>query len=293
VARKPTPTLRRRELGARLRQLRQDAHRTAEDIASELMVSPTKITRMETGARGITLRDVRDLCDVYGVSDVEREHLMGLAKQSREPSWWQQFDLPYSTYAELEASASAIADYKSDVIPGLLQTEDYAHAVLEATLPDPSADRLAHMAESRHARRDLLTGDQPVRLWTVIDEAALRRVVGGPDIMHEQIRAIIEQAARPNIEVQVLPFVAGAHPALNSTFVILQFDQEVPDVVYVEGMLGPHYLESPTDLARYRHTFDQLRAIASSPKDSLALLAAIAETFAGHQGRRSTKKMET
>jgi hypothetical protein len=265
---------------------------TADDVAKRLMVSATKITRLETGARGVNPRDVRDLCNLYEVNQDDREHLMSLAKQSHERSWWQQFDLPYSTYTELEASASAIADYKSDVIPGLLQTEAYAHAVLEATLPDPSADRLANMAESRRTRQDLLTGDQPVRLWTVIDEAAVRRVVGGPGVMRAQIRAVIEHAARPNIDVQVLSFGAGAHPALNSTFAILHFEEDVPDVVYVEGLLGPHYLESPTDLARYWHAFDQLRAIANSPKDSLALLDAIAETFAGHEGRPPIKKVE-
>lgn len=290
MARKPTPTLRRRELGARLRQHRQDANLTADEVAGRLMVSATKITRLETGARGVSLRDVRDLSEIYQLGADEREHLMRLAKQSQERSWWQQFDLPYSTYFGLEASAASIMDYKADVIPGLLQTEDYARGVLEATLPDPSADRVEQMARSRRARQALLNGDPPVRFWTVIDEAALHRVVGGADTMHEQLRMLVERAVQPNIDIQVLPFEVGAHPALNSTFTILEFEEAAPDFVYVEGLLGFHYLETPSDLARYRHTFDQLRAIASSPKDSVAMLTSIATTFAGDGRRRSAEK---
>src|SRR6266496_2980119 len=149
VARSVSPTLRRRELGARLRQLRMDAGKTADDVAQRLMVSSTKISRLETGARGVSLRDVRDLCDVYGVSAEEREHLMSLARQSREDSWWQRYDLPYSTYVGLESAATPISDFKSDVVHGLLQTDNYAHAVLEATVPDPSDERLAQIVESR------------------------------------------------------------------------------------------------------------------------------------------------
>jgi hypothetical protein len=244
------------------------------------MVSATKITRLETGVRGVNLRDVRDLCNFYEVGADERAHLMNLAKQSHEDSWWQRYDLPYSTYVGLEAAAASIADFKSDVLHGLLQTDGYARAILEATLPDPTGDRIGEMVESRRARQGVLTGEQPARFWAVIDEAVLRRVVGGPATMREQIDALIERAAQPNVDLQVLPLGVGAHPALNSTFTILQFVEDVPDVVYVEGLLGYHYLESSSDLARYRRVFDQLRAIALTPKESIAQFAAIAKTFA-------------
>jgi transcriptional regulator with XRE-family HTH domain len=281
MARRSTPTLRRKELGARLKKLRQDRDLTAEQVAEQLMVSATKISRLETGTRGVNPRDIRDLCTIYGVSDDERERLMTLAKQSRESSWWQQYDGEYSTWLELEAAAASIADYKADVVPGLLQTEDYARAVVEATLPDPADDRVAQLAESRRERQQLLDGDPPLELWTVLDEAVLRRVIGGPAIMHEQVQSLIKRAGQSNVTIQLIPFETGAHPALNSTFEILHFEQDAPDVVYVEGLLGQHYLEGPKELARYKRIFDQLRAIALGPRDSVATLRAIAETYAG------------
>jgi transcriptional regulator with XRE-family HTH domain len=279
VARQASPTLRRRELGTRLRQLRLARGKTAEDVAQTLMVSATKITRLETGARGVNLRDVRDLCNFYEVSDDEREHLMRLARQSREDSWFQHYDLPHPTYVGLETSAASVADYKSDVINGLLQIERYARAILEVTLPDPTEAKIAHNIESRLVRQRLLTDDPPLSLWAVIHEAAVRTHIGGPDVMREQLESLVERAAQPNIDLQLLPFTAGAHPALNSTFTILRFREEVPDVVYVEGLLGEHYLEARSDIERYRRVFDQLRAMALSPKDSVAQIGSIAKAF--------------
>jgi transcriptional regulator with XRE-family HTH domain len=281
MARRPTPTLRRRELGARLKQLRLDKGMTAEDVAEQLMVSATKISRLETGARGVSPRDVRDLCVIYGVSDDEREQLMTLARQSREPSWWQQYDSKYSTWLELEAAAASITEYKADLVPGLLQTQDYARAVLEATLPDPDPERVDRLAESRPERQRVLDGEPRVEFWTIMDEAAVRRVVGNSAIMREQVETLIGRAGQPNITIQLIPFEAGAHPALNSTFEILHFEEAAPDVVYVEGLLGQHYLESRADIARYRRVFDHLRAIALGPKDTIARLTALAKNFAG------------
>jgi transcriptional regulator with XRE-family HTH domain len=281
MARRATPTLRRKELAARLKRLRLDKGMTADEVAERLMVSSTKVSRLETGSRGVNPRDIRDLCGIYGVNDDERARLMTLAKQSREPSWWQQYDGEYSTWLDLEAAAASIASYKADVLPGPLQTEDYARAVIEATLPDPTAEKVAQFAESRRERQRLLDGESPLDLWTVLDEAVLRRVVGSPEIMHEQVQALIRRAGQSNVTIQLIPFEAGAHPALNSTFEILHFEQDAPDVVYIEGLLGQHYLEGPKDLARYQRTFDQLRAIALGPRDSIAALKAIGESYAG------------
>ena len=228
MARQASPTLRRRELGTRLRQLRLARGKTAEDVAQTLMVSATKITRLETGARGVNLRDVRDLCNFYEVSDDEREHLMRLASQSREDSWFQHYDLPHPTYVGLETSAASVADYKSDVINGLLQTERYARAILEVTLPDPTEAKIAQNIESRLVRQRLLIDDPPLSLWAVIHEAAVRTHIGGPDVMREQLESLVERAAQPNVDLQLLPFTAGAHPALNSTFTILRFARTCP-----------------------------------------------------------------
>jgi hypothetical protein len=179
----------------------------------------------------------------------------------------------------LETSAASVADYKSDVINGLLQTERYARAILEVTLPDPTEAKIAQNIESRLVRQRLLIDDPPLSLWAVIHEAAVRTHIGGPDVMREQLESLVERAAQPNVDLQLLPFTAGAHPALNSTFTILRFREDVPDVVYVEGLLGEHYLEARSDLERYRRVFDQLRAMALSPKDSVAQIGAIAKAF--------------
>jgi len=280
MARRPTPTLRRRELGARLKRLRLEKGMTADDVAQALMVSPTKISRLETGARGVNPRDVRDLCSIYGVGDDERDRLMTLTRQSREPSWWQQDDTEYSTWLDLEAAAASIASYKADVLPGLLQIEDYARSVIEATLPNPTDERIVQLATSRQERQKLVTGDPGLQLWTVLDEAVVTRVVGNREIMHRQIRFLIDRAALPNVDIQLIPFEAGAHAALNSTFEILHFEEAAPDIVYVEGLLGQHYLEGPKELTRYRRVFDQLRAIALGPRDTVAKLKAVAESFA-------------
>ena len=274
------PTLRRRELASKLRQLRQDADMSIEEVARQLLVSPTKVSRIETGARGARLRDVRDLCDVYGLPAGERDHLMSLAKQSEESSWWQQPDMPYSTFLGLEAAAASISDYKSDIVPGLLQTEDYARAFLEAIHPDSSTE-VEQLLESRLRRQRRLGGDDPVRFQAVIDESALRRVVGGRSVMSEQLESLVDSAKQANIDIRVLGFEAGAHPALNSTFTIMQFDEAVSDMVYVEGLSGERYLQRASDLARYHRVFDELRGIALSPTNSIGRIAAVAKTYIG------------
>jgi transcriptional regulator with XRE-family HTH domain len=281
MAREANPTLRRRELGARLRELRQGANLSIDDVSKQLLVSATKISRIETGARHAKLRDVRDICRLYKVGSEELDALMRLAKEAEEPSWWQQYDQDYSAFVGLEAAATAMSDFKCDVVPGLLQTDDYARAVLEATLPGEAGAQIEKLVQSRLIRQRRLRGDDSVRCWAVLDESALRRVVGGPAIMREQLETLIDHAGQPNIDIQVLAFEAGAHPALNSNFMILDFEEAVSDVVYVEGLLGKHYLQAPRDVARYRRVFDHLRAIAMSPRDSIAKMTAIAKSYAG------------
>jgi transcriptional regulator with XRE-family HTH domain len=279
--RSASPTLRRRELAARLRDLRVRAGLTAEDVAGRMLVSPAKISRIETGARGVSLRDVRDLCGIYGADADECAHLSALVREAKQPSWWQRYDLPNATYVGLESAAATILDYESTVIPGLLQTEEYARAVTEGSLCDAGPEIVRQRVEARLTRQRLLTQDSPPLLWTVVDEAALHRVVGGPGVMSAQLEALVDRAALPNVTVQVIPFEAGAHPGMDSTFIVLHLDEEVPDVVYIEGLVGNLYQESPADLARYRRAFDQLRAIALSPKESVLRISAVAKLHAG------------
>jgi transcriptional regulator with XRE-family HTH domain len=268
------PPVRRRELGALLRALRTDAELTVEDVAERLLCSSTKISRMETGQRGASLRDVRDLCQIYGVTDPARqEHLMSLARQGRGQAWWQPFNLPYATFIGLETEALSISDYEPGVVPGLLQTDEYARAVHEATMPRLSPSLIDQRMEVRHNRQEILTRAVPPQFHAIVDEAVLHRVVGGPAVMAAQLEWIIKIGADlPNVTIQVLPFSAGAHPALDSTFIVLEMAAPVPSVVYVEGLVGQIYLERPQDVQRYEQVFERLRSISLDPQKTIDLV---------------------
>ena len=271
--RSPTPTLRRRELGALLRARRQELGLTVEQVAERLLCSPSKVSRMETGQRGATQRDVRDLCTLYGIDDeVERERLMTLAKEGKQQAWWQPYDLPYATYVGLEAAAATIRDYDSGVVPGLLQTPDYTRARHVGYLPRLDAAEIERRVEVTMTRQRVFAAEHPPHFWTILDEAVLHRVVGDPGIMRAQLDRLIEASSHPRITVQVIPYTVGVHPALDSIFTIVEFDGGVPGVVYVEGLVGSIYLERPEDLDRYLHVFDRLSTIALSPEDSVALI---------------------
>jgi hypothetical protein len=239
-------------------------------VATRLMVSGTKISRMETGARSASLRDVRDLADLYAATDADRDHLMSLARQSRQRAWWQQHDVPYSDYIGLEAGALAIDDYESTIIPGLLQTEAYARQVVQGIMFSADAELIERRVQTRMRRQQVLDGDEPPRLRAVVDESALRRKVGGVEVMVEQLRNLLDRVSTaPTVTLQVIPFSAGAHPGLDSTFVYLHLGSSVSDVVYVEGLVGSVYLDTPADLERYRQAFDRLKEVALTPDQSL------------------------
>ena len=180
--------MRRRELGALLRTLRTANGLTVEQVAEHLLCSPSKVSRMETGHRGATQRDVRDLCDLYGVPDgAERDRMMTLAREGKRPAWWQSYDLPYSTYVGLEAEAVVIDDFQSSVVPGLLQTADYARAGHMGTLPRLDSEDIERRIEAKLTRQQLLTKAEPPNLNVVFDEAVLHRQVGGPSVMRAQL----------------------------------------------------------------------------------------------------------
>jgi transcriptional regulator with XRE-family HTH domain len=277
VPERRSPTVRRRELGALLRSLRSDLGLTVEQAAEQLLCSPSKVSRMETGQRGATPRDVRDLCDLYGVLDkLERERLMTLAREGKQQGWWQSYDLPYSTYVGLEAEAVSIRGYHSQVFPGLLQTADYARALHEAAVPEVASELtpevIEQRVEARLRRQALLDQERPLRLSMIFDEAVLHRPIGGTAIMRAQLKHIANKARQTNVTIQVIPFSAGAHPALESTFSILELAEPVQDIVYVEGLVGWIYVEKPEDLARYRHIFERLSEIALPSEESLDLV---------------------
>lgn len=281
MASEGNPTLRRRELGFLLRQLRTERGLSVEDAAERLMVSATKVSRLETGRAGASPRDIRDLCVLYEITDpAERERLMTLAREGKQRAWWQRFALNYATYVGLEAEATSISDYNTDVVTGLLQVEGYARAILEASEPPINPTAIEQNVEARVKRQALLTQNDGPLFHFVLDEGALRRSVGGPAVMQAQLARIIEVARMPRVTFQLIPLKVGAHAGLDSVFVILEFDTPtVNDVVYIEGAVGNIYLESSSELARYKRIFSRLHSIALSPEDSIAAVMTIAATY--------------
>lgn len=275
------PTLRRRELAFLLRKLRTDRGLTVDEVAQRLLVSPTKISRLETGRTGASARDIRDLCNLYQVTDqAEQERLMTLAREGKQRAWWQQQALPYADYIGLEAEASSISDFNSDVVSGLLQTEEYARAIFGIAVPPLDRATLEQRVEARAKRQDLLTRDDSPLFHCILDEAALRRHVGGSAVMRAQLERIIETADLPKVTVQLIPLEVGAHPGMASAFDILEFaESTVNDVVYIEGIFGRIYLESAADLNIHRQLFSRLRSVALNPEDTITLIKRIATTY--------------
>lgn len=277
-----SPTVRRRELGALLRALRTERGLTVEQVAGELLCSPSKVSRMETGQRGATARDVRDLCELYGVIDsAERDRLMTLAKEGKQQGWWQAFavPLPHTTYVGLEQEAVAITTFQSSVVPGLLQTSDYTRAIHRNGIPRLADSAIEERVEERHTRRQILTRENPPQVDVILDEAALRRPLGGPAVMREQLTHLLGETKRPNVTIRVLPYDIGAHPALESNFTILEFAGQAHTVVYVEGLVGQIYLERQQDVDRYLLTLELLRGVVLGPQDSTALIARIRDAL--------------
>jgi transcriptional regulator with XRE-family HTH domain len=283
VANEGNPTLRRRELGFLLRQLRTDSGLSVETVAERAMFSQTKLSRLETGRVGASPRDIRDLLLVYGITDqARREQLMALAKEGKQRAWWQGLDLPYETYIGLEAEATLIRDYNTDIVNGLLQIEVYARAILEAGEPPQDRATIENRTDVRLKRQALLTRDGGPVFRFILDEGALHRPVGGPAVMRAQLARLTEAASLPSVTFRLIPLAIGAHPALDSTFVIVDFDNtSVNDVVYVEGAVGNIYLESAADLERYRKMWSRLEAIALSPEESVSLVSSIASDYEG------------
>jgi transcriptional regulator with XRE-family HTH domain len=272
-----SPTVRRRELGALLRALRAEQGLTVEQVAERLVCSPSKVSRMETGSRGATLRDIRDLCDLYSVTDpAERERMTKLVVEGKQQGWWKSYELDdFATYVGFEAEAVVVKDYQSILIPGLLQTPDYARAANEVVVPEPASKRLDEWTEVRLRRQRRLTQEPLLSFRVVLDEAALRRVVGGPGVMGAQLEHLIEAASLPNVTLQIIPYDVGAYPGMDTTFNIVEFAGPVPGVVYVEGLLGWQYVKNQQKISRYQQVFDQLCSVALNPQESIGLVTRI------------------
>ncbi len=277
------PTVRRRRLGSELRKLRELKGMTAEEVAARLLVSQSKISRLENGRRSISQRDVRDLCGVYGVEDVRIvDSLMQMAKESRQQGWWHAFgDVPYSIYIGLETDAASLRVYEPQIVPGLLQTKNYAEAVIAGNLPEAPREQVEKRVSVRMRRQERITEpDRPLRMWAVIDEAALRRVVGNNEIMREQLVHLLELSSMPNVTVQLLAFDAGAHAGLNGQFTILEFaDATDASVVYLEGVTSDLYLEKDSDVHTYSIMYEHLRAQALSAEQTRQFISDVVDEY--------------
>ena len=270
-----SPTIRQRELGMRLREFRTAKGLTVEDVARELLCSPTKISRAETGARRATLRDVRDLCQIYGVDAETSAELMELAREARQPGWWTKYDdLKIAPYIGMEQSATAITCFGMYFVPALLQTEDYAREIIKSIAPKIEADILAQRVEARMMRQKLLYQAKPPEYCVLLDEAVLHRQVGGPAVMKAQLEDVLSLMREQRATVQVIPYEVGAYGAVDSNFDYLEFaGTMLPDLVFVEGLVSHLYLERPEELERYREALDYLRDEALNPRDSAKVSA--------------------
>ncbi len=263
----------------RLRELRNGLGLTVDDVAERLLCSATKISRLETGTRRASLRDVRDLCGIYGVTDqADADELMDLARQAREPGWWSKYDEPVlSPLLGLEQEAIAITSYSMYYVPALIQTSEYARAIIKGIERKIAPAALDQRVEARLRRQNLLEQETPPRFRALLDEAVLRRQVGGPAVMQVQLDKILKSATAEQVTVQVVPFDAGAHASTDSNFVFLEFGENSPQraVVFVEGLFSNRYKERPIEIERYREALEYLRDAALSPRDSTSLITEI------------------
>ena len=281
------PTALRIMLGAHLRRMREQAGISRGEAGYAIRGSESKISRLELGRVGFKVRDVEDLLSLYKLADPEeRGRLIDLAKQANNPGWWQRYDdiTPnwFHSYLGLEMAAELIRTYEIQFVPGLLQTPDYARAVTrlgrgERPLPTAEIDRLVAL---RKTRQQILEGSSPTRLWAIVDEAVLRRPIGGRAVLRAQLEHLAEVSRLPNVTLQILPFASGGYASTGGAFTLLRFaDADLPDVVYIEHLTSAVYLDKREDLDEYVITMDSLSIAASTPRKTQELLTEITKTF--------------
>lgn len=285
---RPSPTVRGRRLRYELRRFREQRGLTIEQVAEQSGGdwTPSAISRWETGDRRIRPTDLRALLDIYGVRDDEREVLLALAREARNRGWWQSYRsdaVPewFQVYLGLEAEAASLHQYGSELVPGLFQTADYYRAFMRAAPAAGDDEAIERKVAVRLERQQRLASDDPPVCWAVLNEAVVRRTVGGPEVMRQQLNHIVELANRQQVNVQVLPFSGGAHPAMDGSFIILGFPEaQDPAVVYLENQTGSLYLEKQPEVDRYQAVFNHLVAKALDPEPSVRLIAEAAAGLA-------------
>ncbi|HKE97693.1 MAG TPA: helix-turn-helix transcriptional regulator [Actinomycetes bacterium] len=273
-----SPT-RGQRLGATLRRLREQADLTIEQVAERLDCSASKVSRIETGQVSAAPRDVRDMLELYRVDQARRDALVKIAREARQPGWWEAYSGVSEgapPYTGLETAAAWIHTYMALAVPSLLQTADYARAIIGAVRPDLSPHEVDRRVELRMQRQELLQREHPPAFRAILDEALLRRRVGTAAVMRRQLDRLVEAAAAPSVTVQVLPVAAGAHAGIDGPFTILGFPEPAePDIVMLDSAAGNLYCENPEELRLYRQLFDLLRAKALATDESVAFIAAL------------------
>ncbi|MFI0406341.1 helix-turn-helix domain-containing protein [Actinomadura sp. 3N508] len=287
MPRPESPTVRRIMLGIRLRALRTRAGVAADDAAHHIARTDSTISRMETGQSSVPARVLERLVDLYGATPEETAQLTELAKAARQRGWWQRYGEVlhpgFELYLGLEAEATEMHAYISEWVPGLLQTPEYARAIMAVEPRRPSDEEIQGRVEARLARQAILDGDDPLQYWVVLNEAVLRRVVGSPQVMAEQLQALATKARKRNVKIQVLPFSSGAHPAVSGPFTLVTIDlgeSAVAEYAYVENRAGALLMDKTAEIDIHRLTFDALRADALSPEKSTALIERAAAELA-------------
>jgi transcriptional regulator with XRE-family HTH domain len=279
-----SPLARRRRLAAELRQARQASGLTQEQVAGGMDWSLSKLIRIEAASAGISANDLRGLLSLYEVTDPERVNtLLALARAARERSWWSAYrDVAPESLLQLmeyESAAHVIRQFETTFIPGILQIEDYARAVIQNYYDErPGSDRVRALAELRVRREGLFDIENPPLFQFMVDEAVVRRLVGGSLVMRRQLRRLIEVADKPNITIEFIPFSAGLHPGMKGPFEIIEFaDPAESDIVYMESPRGDIFSNDPDETLRYRQAFEELGRSSLQPGDSVARLAAITD----------------
>lgn len=269
-------------LGSQLRKLRESKGLTREEAGYTIRASGSKISRMELGRVSFKERDITDLLALYGVEEAEAQALVALAREANSPGWWHKYSdvLPdwFHVFVGLEEATSLIRLYEVQFIPGLLQTAAYARAVIRLGQPSASEQEVQRRVSLRVARQELLAKDGGPRLWAIVDEAALRRPIGGEEVMREQFAHLIEVAREPHITLQVVPFRAGGHAAEAGAFTIMRFpDADLPDVVYLEQLTSALYLDKREDVERYTEVMERLSVEGEAPERTIEILSGMLE----------------
>jgi transcriptional regulator with XRE-family HTH domain len=277
-----SPSARQRRLAAILRGLRKEAGLSREQVAEQLGCSPPTITRIEGAQTSARVADVSVLLDIYQVPQQTKEMLLQLARDARKRGWWDKMSeaIPeyFQNYVGLEGDACAVYAYESEYVPGLFQTREYARAVTRAEPVVPAEEDLERMLSIRMKRQERLDAENPPEMWVVLNEAVICRKVGSSRVMTEQLERLADLSALNHVNVQILPFGSGAHPAMNGGFSLLKFPRASDqDLVYLEYWRGGIYLEDPNDIEAYSRLFDHLRARAFGPDESRSLIAQAAE----------------